>query len=66
MRTQGRLLGALEKMGHELEVLELQLEGTSDKVRIPFLHALWHLIVDITVLSCAASAVPAGGDSVTQ
>jgi hypothetical protein len=34
-RTRGRLLGALAKMGEDLEVLELQLEGTSDEVRSP-------------------------------
>ena len=38
-RTRGRLLGALAKMGEGLEVLELQLEGTSDEVRIPSLHS---------------------------
>jgi hypothetical protein len=67
-RTRGRLLGALAKMGEGLEVLELQLEGTSDEVRIPSLHALWRLVVDVAVLSsgCAASAVQAGGDAVTQ
>ena len=37
--TQGRLLGDLAKMGEGLEVLELRLEGTSDEVRIPSLHA---------------------------
>ena len=68
MRTRGRLLSALAKMGHGLEVLELPREGTSNEVRIPFLHTLWNLIIDIAVLSlaCAASAVPKGGDSVTQ
>jgi hypothetical protein len=34
-RTRGRLLGALAKTGESLEVLELQLEGTSDEVRSP-------------------------------
>lgn len=34
-RTRGRLLGALAKMGEGLEVLELQLKGTSDEVRSP-------------------------------
>jgi hypothetical protein len=34
-RTRGRLLGVLAKMGEGLEVLELQLEGTSDEVRPP-------------------------------
>ena len=68
VRTRGRLMGALDKMGGELEVLELHFEGTSDEVRIPPLHAPWRLIVKIAVLSlgCAASAVPAGGDSVTR
>lgn len=37
-RTRGRLLGALAKMGEGLEVLELQLEGTSDEVRSPPTH----------------------------
>ncbi|KAF8489556.1 hypothetical protein F5888DRAFT_1745833 [Russula emetica] len=32
-RTRGRLLSALAKIGEGLEVLELQLEGTSDEVR---------------------------------
>ena len=34
-RTRGRLLGALAKTGERLEVLELQLECTSDEVRFP-------------------------------
>jgi hypothetical protein len=34
-RTRGRLLGALAKMSEGLEMLELQLEGTSDEVRGP-------------------------------
>lgn len=36
-RTRGRLLGALAKMSEGLEILELQLEGTSDEVRTPIL-----------------------------
>jgi hypothetical protein len=41
-RTRGRLLGALAKTGDGLEVLELQLEGTSDEVciQIPILPPL--------------------------
>ena len=34
-RARGWLLGALAKTGEGLEVLELQLEGTSDEVRSP-------------------------------
>ncbi|KAI0275831.1 hypothetical protein BGY98DRAFT_990083 [Russula aff. rugulosa BPL654] len=37
-RTRGRLLGALAKTGEGLEVLELQLEGTSDEVALQVLY----------------------------
>jgi len=40
-RTRGRLLGALAKMGEGLEVLELQLEGTCDEVRVPCSPSVW-------------------------
>ena len=43
-RTRGRILGTLAKTGEGLEVLELQLEGTSDEVRLPlFLCRIWSL-----------------------
>ena len=52
-------------MGEGLEVLVLQLEGTSDEVRIPSLHApvaldRWRCC---TSLGCAGSAVQSGGDA---
>jgi hypothetical protein len=68
-RTRGRLLGALSKMGERLEVLELQLESTSDEVRSSLHPLLWPLTV--VVCSCLlragriAGVVQASGHAVT-